>query len=268
MTLKSISQLFDLTGKGAIVTGGGKGIGHAISLRLAEAGAGIMIADIDVDSAEETAREIQERGGKARTIKADAKSASDAVKVVDSTTEAFGSIDILVNNAGIFPFSPVLELTEEMWDQVLNINLKGVFLYSKAVALAMAKSGNGGKIVNLASIDSFRPSGMLTHYDASKGGVLMLTKAMAKEFGPMRIHVNAVAPGSIETIGARNVMSDMSKSMGMAPDRIMSDVLRRTPLGRLGEPDDIARVVLFLASEAAAYITGEVIVVDGGYLLG
>ena len=267
MALSTISELFDLTGKGAIVTGGGRGIGQAASFRLAEAGAAVMVADIDTDSAGKTSEQIVARGGKALHIRADAKSTADAERVVDYTIEAFGSIDILVNNAGIFPYAPCLEVTEDIWNDVIDINLKGLFFYSQAAARAMDRAGKGGKIINLASIDSIKPTGMLVHYDASKGGVLMITKAMAKELAPMKILVNAVAPGSIATPGVKDGMAAFGKVLGMTPEQIDAGFLQRVPLGRMGEPDDIAKVILFFASAAADYITGEVIVIDGGYLL-
>ncbi len=267
MSVQTIAQLFDLTGKGAIVTGGAKGIGQAIAFRLAEAGTGVMIADIDMDAAGKTVEQIKEKGGKAQAIRAEASSAADAGKAVQSTIDTFGSLDILVNNAGIFPFSPVLETTVELWNQVIDINLKGVFLYSQAAGQAMAQAGNGGRIINLASIDALKPTGMLAHYNASKGGVLMLTKALAKELAPMKVLVNAVAPGSIATPGVENIKSNMAESMGTTPEQIDESYLQRMPVGRMGEPDDIAKVVLFLASGAADYVTGEMIVVDGGHLL-
>ncbi len=267
MPMQTISQLFDLSGKSAVVTGGAKGIGQAVSFRLAEAGAGIMVSDIDMDAASKTAEEIQARGGRAEVIEAEASSSSDAEKTVQAALDAFGSVDILVNNAGIFPSSPVLETSETLWSQVIDINLKSVFLYSQAIGRAMVKSGNGGRIINLASTDSLKPTGMLAHYTASKGGVLMLTKAMAKEFGPLKIRVNGVAPASIATPGVKDLMNTMTKVMGNSADQIDDKYLQRVPLGRMGEPDDVAKVVLFLASDAADYITGEIIVIDGGYLL-
>ncbi len=267
MTTQTITQLYDFTGKGAIVTGAASGIGQATAFRLAEVGAGVMIADIDIGAAEKTAEKITQNGNKAQAIQADAGSTIDAEKVVQATIAAFGSIDILVNNAGIFPFAPSLEVKEELWDKVLNINLKGLFFYSQIAAQAMAKTGKGGKIINLASIDALRPTGMLTHYNASKGGVLMLTKALAKELGPMKIHVNAVAPASITTPGVKNIMTNMAEHMKLSPEQIDAGYLQRVPLGRMGEPDDVAKVILFLASGAADYITGEVIVIDGGHLL-
>jgi len=267
MSTKTVGELFDLSGKVAVVTGGAMGIGQAIAFRLAEAGASITIADINLEAANQTVSEIRARGGKALSCRADARSASDAKKVAQETAKVFGSLDILVNNAGIYPMSPFMNTTEELWDRVLDLNLKGAFLYSQAAAEAMIKSGKGGKIINMASIDALHPNGAVAHYNASKGGLLMLTKAMALELAPHRILVNAVAPGAILTPGTQSIRESVGKSMGIEPDQIAQGFVARVPLGRMGEPDDIARVVLFLASAAADYITGDLIVADGGFLL-
>jgi len=267
MTNANIAQLYDLKGTSAIVTGGALGIGHAIALRLAEAGAAITIADVNLDSANATVEQIKVQGGKAQAVHADAASVADAKRVVEMTLTAFGSIDILVNNAGIFPFSPATQTTEELWDKVLDINLKGAFFYSQAVAQKMIEAGHGGKIVMIASIDSLHPSGNLAHYDASKGGMLMLMKSLAVEFGRYKINVNAIAPGGIQTPGAESQVATIIKATGMAPEQMVKGFVSRIPLGHMGEPDDIAKVALFLASPAADYMTGSLLVVDGGYLL-
>jgi len=265
--MNTIAQLFDLSGKGTVVTGGAMGIGQGIAFRLAEAGAGVMVADIDLKAATQTAQQIEARGGKAQAIRADVRSAADAEKVAQATVDAFGSLDILVNNAGIFPSSRFLDISEESWDKVLDINLKGAFLYSQAAARAMIKAGHGGKIINIASMEALKPIGGHTHYSASKSGVAMLTKSMALELAADKILVNAVAPGGIQTPGSDAVSSAMSHALGMTEEGLMQAFLQRVPLGRLGEPDDVAKAVLFLASGAADFITGELILVDGGHLL-
>ncbi len=267
MSLPSITQLFDLSEKGVVVTGGAQGIGRAISLRLAEAGASVLIADIDQEAAEQTAQEIRTEGGRACAVRADVRSEEDAKRVAKEAVDDFGSLDILVNNAGIFPLVPVLNISEDLWDRVMDINLKGAFLYAQAASSCMAEAGKGGKIINLASIDALRPNGMATHYNASKGGVLMLTKALALELAPHRIQVNAVSPGGIMTAGTDAVREGLVQSMGLNPDDLINGWVQRVPLGRMGEPDDVARVVLFLASAASDYMTGENILVDGGYML-
>ena len=266
MVTQTIAQLFDLTGKCAIVTGGAMGIGQAVSLRLAEAGASVMIADIDAEAASQTVMQIKASGGKAQAIRADVSSTADANKVVKATVKAFGCLDILVNNAGIYPVSPALDMSEEMWDKVLNINLKGVFFYSQVAAREMAKNGRGGKIVNMASVDAMHPYGGVAHYGASKAGVVMLTKALALELAPHNILVNAVAPGGIMTPGTKAARAAL-QARGMPEEVVLESFTARLPLRRMGEPDDVAKVVLFLASAAAAYMTGTLVLVDGGFLL-
>jgi len=263
---KTIAQLFDLSGKGAIVTGGGMGIGRAIVMRLAEAGAAVMIVDIDMDAAGKVVQRVKEKGGKAEAIKADIRSLADAKKVAEATVQAFGSLDILVNNAGIYPISSALETTEELWDRTLDINLKGTFFFCQAAAREMVKAKRGGRIINMASIDAVHPMGQVSHYNASKGGVLSLTKALALEWGPHGIIVNAVAPGTIWTPGSEKLRVEQ-EAAGKDPQELLKKFLTRWPLGRPGEADDVAKVVLFYASEAANYVTGTMLAVDGGYLL-
>jgi NAD(P)-dependent dehydrogenase (short-subunit alcohol dehydrogenase family) len=252
-----IGQLFDLTGKVAIVTGGAMGIGQGIALRLGEAGAAVVIADINLAAAEDTASQIRAAGGKATAMRADAASVADATRIVQQAVRDFGRLDILVNNAGIYPMVGALEVTEALWDKVLDINLKGLFFYTQAAAQEMVKEGHVGKIINIASIDGLHPTGNLVHYDASKGGVVMVTRALALEFGPRHITVNAIAPGAIQTPGAGG---------SAVPEEVLQAFAARIPLRRMGMPDDIAMVALFLASSAADYMTGSVVVVDGGVL--
>jgi 2-deoxy-D-gluconate 3-dehydrogenase len=259
MESENIARLFDLTNKVAIVTGGAMGIGEAIVKRLAQAGASVMIVDLNSDAARQTVGRTNASGGKVQFIQADVGSVADAERVVQSTVKAFGRLDVLVNSAGIYPFSKALEISEEMWDKVYNVNTKGVFFYSKVAAQKMINCGNGGRIVNIASVGALSPTptGGLAHYDSSKSAVVMITKALALELGPQGISVNAVAPGSTLTAGTgERLKGERGKFLSS-----------KLPLGRLGEPDDIAKVVLFLVSAAADYMTGTVVVVDGGYLL-
>ncbi|MBM3132543.1 MAG: SDR family oxidoreductase [Chloroflexi bacterium] len=265
--MQKIADLFNLSGKAAVVTGGAIGIGQAIALRLAEAGAAVTITDINLDGAKQVVAQIEGAGGKARAIQADASSATDAEKVVHATVEAFGSIDILVNNAGIYPVSPVMKTSEQLLNRVLNLNLKGPFVYSQAAARQMIKAGQGGRIINLASTDGLKPTGFVAHYNASKGGVVMLTKAMALELAPHKILVNAVAPGGILTPGTVNTQQAMQDATGKSIEQLIEQMAPRFPLGRMGDPDDVARAVLFLAGGASDYMTGTIVVVDGGYLL-
>ncbi|MFI5274732.1 MAG: SDR family NAD(P)-dependent oxidoreductase [Ktedonobacterales bacterium] len=261
--LPSIAQLFDLSGKTAIVTGAALGIGQAIARRLAEAGAAVVIADIKLDAAQATATAIADRGGQALAMHADASAVEDTQAAVRQAVERFGHLDILVNNAGIFPFAAALELTEAQWDRVLDVNLKGTFFFAQAAAQQMIAQGTGGAIINIASIDGLHPTGSLAHYDASKGGVIMVTKSLAKELGPRGIRVNAIAPGGIQTPGVATASAPRAATGGEQT----SDFMAHIPLGRIGQPDEIATVALFLASPAASYMTGSLIVADGGYLL-
>ena len=264
--MQTIAQLFDLTGKSAVVTGGAMGIGQAIAFRLTEAGASMMIADIDLEAANQTVEQIKATGGKAQAIRADTRNAADAKKVAQATVEALGSLDILVNNAGVYPIFPIKEISEEIWDRTVDTNLKGMFFYSQAAAEEMIKGGHGGKIVNIASIDALHPGGELAHYNASKGGVVMLTKALALELAPHQILVNTVAPGSIRTPGTA-ASTDAYLSRGGEIENLAKKFRERVPLGRVGKPDDIAKVVLFVVSAAADYMAGSLVLVDGGYLL-
>jgi len=263
--MQPVAELFDLSGRTAIVTGGAKGIGEAIARRLAEAGADVVVADTDIESAERVASTIRTNGQLARATECDVSNDSDRRAVVSFATTATGNIDILINNAGIFPFSPSLETSETLWDRVMNINLKGTFFLTQNVARAMAAAKRGGSIVNVSSIDGYHPTGGLAHYDASKGGIEMLTRSLALEFAPLGIRVNAVAPGGVQTPGAADIMKTMAQGADIGAVQKAFDA--RIPLGRMGSPDDIARAVLFLSSAASSYVTGRSLVVDGGYLL-
>ena len=262
--VQPVKDILNLKGKVAVVTGGAMGIGKAISYRLAESGASVLIVDINLEAAGKTAHEFNALGFNTAAFKADASNTGDAEKTIAKAIELFGDIDILVNNAGIYPFSPALELTEALWDKTLDINLKGVMFYSQAAASAMKERGHGGKIVNIASIDAFHPTGNIAHYNASKGGVVVLTKALAKEWAPLGITVNAVAPGSIETPGTTASAAKLSPGEQKA---MIEQYVAKIPIGRFGKPDDIAKVVLFLASPASDYIVGTTIIADGGFLI-
>jgi 2-deoxy-D-gluconate 3-dehydrogenase len=266
-TSSTLASLLSLAGQTAIVTGGAKGIGRAIVERLAEAGATVTFTDVDV----EAGAALAESSG-THFIRADASSAADAARVVSDVVTATGRIDILVNNAGVFPMRPALDIDEALWDRVLDINLKGAFFMAQAAAKAMVeggagKNGRGGSIINIASIDALHPSGNLVHYDASKGGMVMMTKSLALELGKHHIRVNVICPGSIKTPGADAISSTIIASLGITPEQMAAGFLARVPLGRTGAPEDIANATLFLSSTMASYVTGDVMVVDGGYLL-
>ena len=199
-----IRELFDLRGKGAVVTGGAAGIGFGIASRLAEAGAGVTIADVDGAAAEAAAARLRALDRQAQAVAADVSAAADVRRLIGAAVTAYGGIDVLVNNAGIYPFRPVQQMSEAEWDRVLDVNLKGAFLCAQAAAGQMRAHGRGGVILNIASIDALHPSSVgLAHYDASKGGLLMLTKNLALELAPLGIRVLALAPGGITTEGTR-----------------------------------------------------------------
>ncbi|HVC99877.1 MAG TPA: SDR family oxidoreductase [Candidatus Dormibacteraeota bacterium] len=253
---------FSLAGKNALITGAAMGIGFGIAKRFIEAGANVVVADL-VDPT--SAADKLDAPGRAVGVALDVSDDNSCQLAVDRCVSAFGSIDILVNVAGIYPMSPVLEMTPAFFDKVIAVNLHGLVFMSKAVALAMVKQGKGGKIVNIASIDSLHPSSVgLAAYDASKGGVLMFTKNFALEMAPHGVNVNALAPGGIATEGGSKGMTGMSVEEIAA---LGAAFIKMIPVGRMGEPDDIAKVTVFLASSAADYMTGELVVVDGGRLL-
>jgi 2-deoxy-D-gluconate 3-dehydrogenase len=262
----TLEDLLDLGGKTAIVTGGAMGIGRGIVERLAEAGAAVVIADADLEAAEAAAKELGEHGRHVLAMYADVGDADDVHRLVADTIGWRGQVDILVNNAGIFPNLPVLDMSPEDFDRVIRVNLRGVFLCAREAALRMRAGGNGGRIINITSVDALHPSGVgLAHYDASKHGVWGFTKNLAMELAPHHIWVNAIAPGAVATPGVAH-QQDAGAS-GPDPGAILEAFLARIPMRRMGAPDDIARVALFLASDLASYVTGTQIVVDGGVLL-
>lgn len=262
--MKSLNQLLDLTGKSAIVTGGAKGIGQGIAYRLAEAGAAVLIADMDEETAQQVADDFTNKGWRAQSIQTDV-SDEDAVKrMMDTCKEAFGSVDILVNNAGIYPPKPVAVMTEDEFERVVHVNLRSVFLTTKYAA-AIMKQQDGGRIINITSIDALHPSMVgLAHYDASKHGVWGFTKNSALELADHKIWVNAIAPGGIATPGVAAMSAGASaEQMAAASEAFKAKI----PMHRMGEADEIGTVALFLASDMASYMTGTQIVVDGGALL-
>lgn len=268
---RTLTDLIRFAGKSVLVTGGAKGIGRGIALRFAEAGAHVMIADVDEAAGTDTARACEQKGtaagAKARFVRADLAKVDDARGAVKATVDAFGRIDVAVNNAGIFPPKGALDIDEALWDRVLDVNLKGAFFLAQEAARAMTRAKSPGAIVNIASIDAFQPSGNLTHYDASKGAMVMMTKSLAMELAPLGIRVNAVAPGSITTPGANDVMGSFAGLVGLTADQMRAGYIQKIPGGRMGSPDDIALTTLFLASDLAAYIVGQTLIVDGGLLL-
>lgn len=262
------SKLLDLTGKVAIVTGGAMGIGLGIVRRLAEAGATVVIADMDQEKAQKAVSDLTAKGWKVKAIKCDVSSEDEVKKMVQETVSSFGSLDILVNNAGIYPNIPVSKMTFEDFDKILAINLEGVFLTTKYASEKMIAQGKGGKIINITSIDALHPSMVgLSAYDASKHGLWGFTKNSALELAPHKIWVNAIAPGGIATPGVAKLQAAAPTAAGVDPQKTIEAFMAKIPMKRMGEPDEIGKVALFLASEMSSYMTGSQIVVDGGALL-
>ena len=247
-----------LAGHVAFVTGGGSGIGRAVALRLAREGAAVAVADIVGETATETARCIEEAGGRSIALTVDVSSAGEVEDGVARATEALGLVDLLVNNAGIMGYRPFLYLTESDWDKTQAVNVKGVFLCSQAVAKRLVAAGRPGSIINISSITSEVAIEFQSHYAASKGAVRMLTRATALELAQHQITVNAVAPGVVETGMTSELLADPA---------VAEVTLPLIPLGRAAQPEDVAGAVVFLGSDDARYITGTTLVVDGGYLL-
>ncbi len=263
MTHKTLTELINLTGKTAIVTGGAMGIGLGIARRLLEAGAAVVIADMNEDAGTQAVTELRAQSDKVSFVKVNVADEADVARVVEHTVNIFGSLDILVNNAGIYPNVPALSMSTADFDRVTGVNLRGVFLMTKAAAAAMITQGGGGKIINITSVDALHPSSVgLAAYDASKHGVWGFTKNIALEFAPYNIQVNAIAPGAIATPGVgagANITPQMQE--------IITRFIQKIPMKRMGDPDEIGTVAVFLASPLASYITGTQIVVDGGVLL-
>jgi 2-dehydro-3-deoxy-D-gluconate 5-dehydrogenase len=245
------------------------GIGKGIAIKLADAGASVMIADIvSNEEAESTLQEIRNNGGIVDYLQVDLSVISDLPTVIEKTLQAFGDINILVNNAGIFNYMPVTELSEELWDRTINLNLKTVAFLSKLTVNTMIDKKHGGKIINISSIDSLKPTGNLAQYDSSKGGVRMLTRSFAKEVGKYGITVNDIAPGGVNTPGVQKISGKALTEEQLEATKIqMEQLMKMLPLQRMGEPEDIGNAALFLASAASNYITGTTIIVDGGLIL-
>lgn len=266
--MKTLAGLLDLKGKGAIVTGGAKGIGYGIAYRLAEAGASVLIADLDLETAQASADELKNKGWSAAAVKTDVSDEDDIKRMIGQCKASFGSVDILINNAGIYPNKPIAQMTKEEFDRVMNVNLRSAFLATKYASDEMKQAQNGGHIVNITSIDALHPSMVgLAHYDASKHGMWGFTKNSALELAPHKIWVNAIAPGGIVTPGVTAMQQAQKPSKGVDPQKLVETFLAKIPMHRMGEPDEIGKVTLFLVSDMASYITGSQIVVDGGALL-
>ncbi|MFH1710840.1 MAG: SDR family oxidoreductase [Nanoarchaeota archaeon] len=246
--------MFSLINKVAIVTGSARGIGQAIAIELARAGADVVVSDII--PGDETVKKIKALKRKSIYVKTDVTIKKDIESLIQETIKNFKKIDILVNNAGIFITQPTLDFSQENWDKTLNINLRGYFLCAQAALKHMKK---GASIINISSVAGMSGYPMAAAYCASKGGVRLLTKSLAVEFGPKGIRVNSIHPGIIETAMTQDILKDKNTKEGM---------VSKVPLRRTGQPIDIAGPAVFLASDAASYITGEELIVDGGWIAG
>lgn len=258
----SVLDKFSLDGKVTIVTGGGRGLGKAMARGLAEAGADIAIPDIQKELAEESAAELAKVGADTLPIQADVTEVGSVVNMVERVVEEFGKIDILVNNAGICKNIAAEEMDEEDWDQVIDVNLKGVFLCAREVGKHMIERDNGGSIINISSMSGFivnypQPQ---ASYNASKAGVTMITKSLASEWAKHGIRVNQIAPGYMAT--------EMTKKYKSThPEEAEEYWVKPTPMERLGEPDELSGAAVYLASEASSFATGSTLIIDGGYTI-
>ncbi len=254
MNVPPVKNLLDFTGRAVLVTGAGRGIGAGIARRFAEAGAGVAISyRSSAEGARELVAGIEAAGGRALAIEADVTAEAQVEALVERTVDAFGRLDVTVNNAGIYPMAPLVEMTEADWRQTVDANLTSVFLMTRAAGRRMIDRGEGGAIVNVASIEGYHPAPAHSHYSTTKAGVLMHTRAAALELGGHGIRVNAVSPGLIWRDGIDNDWPEGVERWRAA-----------APLERLGRPEDVADACLFLASPAARWITGADLKVDGG----
>lgn len=256
MNERRVGDLLDLSGRSVLVTGAGRGIGAAIARRFAEAGAAVVVSfRTSAEGAAAVVRQIDDAGGTAVALQADVTRRAEVERLVAGTIAVHGGLDVLVNNAGIYPVSALLEMPDEEWSAVVDANLKSVHLCTREAAARMIQLGDGGVIVNIASIEGHRPAPMHAHYAAAKAGVIMHTRSAAQELGLHGIRVNAVSPGLIHAPGIEDAWPEGVERW-----------LQAAPLGRMGRPVEVADACLFLASPAAAWITGAVLPVDGGVL--
>ena len=251
-----------LAGKRALITGGASGIGRATALLFSREGAAVSVVDLDEEGGRRVTRMIEEEGGRAIFVRADVTRASECRDAVERTVNSLGGLDILFNNAGIIRRATVVELTEEEWDQVMAVNVKSMFLFSRYAIPLMAQAG-GGVIINASSGWGLAGGPRAAAYCASKGAVVLLTKAMAIDHGPQNIRVNCICPGDTDT----PMLENEAHQLGQPTQRFLEEAADR-PLRRIGTPEDIAQAALYLASDASSYVTGTALVVDGGGLAG
>ncbi len=252
-----------LEGKRALITGAASGIGRAAARLFAREGAAVVLADRDMANGQAVAREIQQQGGQALFVACDVTRSDDCARAVEQTVKAFGGLDVVLNCAGIIVRRSVIDLEEADWDRVMDVNVKSVYLVAKFAVPAMQAGGRGGSIINISSGWGLVGGPNAAAYCASKGAVVLLTKAMAIDFGPQNIRVNCLCPGDTDT----PMLREEARQLGEAESKFMAGAANR-PLGRVGTPEEIAQAALFLASDASSYVTGTALVVDGGGLAG
>jgi meso-butanediol dehydrogenase / (S,S)-butanediol dehydrogenase / diacetyl reductase len=251
----------DFKGKVAVVTGGGSGIGRACAQELLENKAAVAVVDRDARAGQEAAAELKRKGGKSEFYEADVASRSDVEKLVPKIVSAFGGVDILVNNAGIQRYGTVTTISEEEWDEVIDINLKGAFLMSKYIIPKMVERG-GGSIVITGSVQSVTAQRNSVHYVVSKHGLLGLTRCIALDYGKQNIRANCVLPGAIDT-----PMLRWAASLDSDPEKVLEACDRLHIRGKMGRPEEVAHVIVFLASDLASFMTGSAVMVEGGLLV-
>lgn len=255
-----------LSGRVAIVTGGGQGIGRAIAIELANRGAHVVVADLDVAAAAAVAAEVEMIGRQSLALHVDVSVQCQVEAMVSNVSRRMGHLDILVNNAGVHAVRPFLDITEQEWDRVLAVNVKGVLFGIQAAARTMIRQGNG-RIVNIASISGKQGNPLSTAYAASKAAVISITRSAALALAPHGITVNAVCPGAVRTAMWERIDLDRGRYEGAAPGEVLKRRAAQVPLGRLAEPDDVARVAAFLSSDGAGYVTGQAVNVCGGVMM-
>jgi len=255
----SVLSLYELSNRKAIVTGAGQGLGQAMAMALAEAGADVVIADINIDTAQQTAAEIEKLGRKSLVVKMDVSKSDEINQAIDMVIKEFGRTDILVNNAGINRRVPAEKMSETDWRKVIDVNLTGVFLCSQAVGRQMIKQ-KSGRIINIASMSGIVLNRGVTQiaYYAAKAGVILLTKTLAVEWAKYNIWVNSISPGWMRT--------SLVESEFIADKKKYQEIIEDTPMRRFGEPKELGPAVVYLASEASSFVTGENLVIDGGYV--
>lgn len=255
--MKGLEDIFSVKERVAIVTGGGQGLGETFSKSLASFGAKVAIFDVNKEIGQKTIQEINNNGGNAIFIKTDVSKRNDVEAAVKAVMEHFRRIDILVNNAGVVSRASALSITEEDWDRVININVKGTFLCCQAVGKYMVEQ-RYGKIINIASISSYRGIANRVAYTTSKGAVLQITRTLAVEWAPFNVHVNAIAPCYLDT--------PLTRPLYEQDKEFYSYIMRKTPLKRIAKPEELVGGLLYLASDASDMVTGHILAIDGGWL--